>query len=230
MANENVFIKYLNNHGVDAVQLLSAKELAKKTVLTDEEEVEAIVNAMMSRMSNYVTQSQLNAYTTYSQMTKYIQNNVQAFPGAIDIDLDGENVLLMGYMSYGTSRYTWVNQSTFLNSYFSAIATYNDLYELSYALSSTYATLSALSSYATIDSLSAFAPASELSSYATLSALSSYATLADISAFAPASALSSYITASALTQDYMPVWYGSQAAFDALPSSANPNKLYIILD
>ena len=67
MANENVFIKYLNNHGVDAVQLLSAKELAKRTVLTDDEEVEAIVNAMMSRMSNYVTQS---------QMTEYIQNNV----------------------------------------------------------------------------------------------------------------------------------------------------------
>lgn len=212
MANENVFIKYLNNHGVDAVQLLSAKELARKTVLTDDEEVEAIVEAMMSRMSNYVTQSQLNAYTTYSQMTEYIQNNVQAFPEATSIDV---GVLMLNGGSSG-SMY-WVNKNDFVNNYFSNIVVMDNL--------SNYVT-----SYQLSDALSAFATVSSLSNYATLSALSSYATLADISAFAPASALSSYITASALTQDYMPVWYGSQAAFDALPSSANPNKLYIIID
>ena len=180
MANENVFIKYLNNHGVDAVQLLSAKELAKRTVLTDDEEVEAIVNAMMSRMSNYVTQS---------QMTEYIQNNVQAFPEATEISSPG---VLMAYPSTST-EYAWTQVVNLLDSY-------------------NVVTLSTLSSYAT------------------LSALSSYATLADISAFAPASTLSSYVTTLALTQNYMPVWYGSQAAFDALPANTDPNKLYIIID
>lgn len=189
MANENVFIKYLNNHGVDAVQLLSAKELAKKTVLTDEEEVEAIVNAMMSRMSNYVTQS---------QMINYINQNVQAFPEATEISSSG---VLIAYPSTST-EYVWTQIENLLSTY-------------------SIVTSSTLSSYATLSALSAFAPAS---------ALSNYATLADISAFAPASILSSYVTTLALTQDYMPVWYGSQAAFDALPSSANPNKLYIIID
>lgn len=204
MDTNNVFIKYLNNHGVDAVQLLSAKELAKRTVLTDDEEVEAIVNAMMSRMSNYVTQSQLNAYTTYSQMTEYIQNNVQAFPEATNlVDEKYDGVFAAIWQGGSSYAYSWCNYDTFLND--TEVGTHiasKDWVtnQISQVMSST---------------------ASLLSNYATLSALS---------AFAPASTLSSYVTTSALTQNYMPVWYGSQAAFDALPANTDPNKLYIIIN